>query len=103
MKEEDLSMNGFFTRHTEDTVKAFISKKTGKVRSFIWFKERSGDLQLSREECYQKAIDFLQRIDPNYYQYLQLIVLENEEEEDETRIKNHSHSTCITVMTYQFS
>ncbi|MDF2855770.1 MAG: hypothetical protein K0Q87_1621 [Neobacillus sp.] len=84
MKEEDLSMNGFFTRQTEDTVKAFISKKTGKVRSFIWFKERGGDLQLGREECYQKALDFLQMIDPDYYEYLQLIVWE---EEDETRRK----------------
>ena len=87
MKEEDLSMNGFFTRQTEDTVKAFISKKTGKVRSFIWFKERSGDLQLTREECYQKALDFLQMVIPDYYQYLQLIVWEDEEEEDETRVK----------------
>ncbi|WP_342429704.1 YcdB/YcdC domain-containing protein [Neobacillus sp. FSL H8-0543] len=87
MKEEDLSINGFFTRQTEDTVKAFISKKTGKVRSYIWFKERSGDLQLNRKECYQKAIDFLQMLDPNYYQYLQLIVWVDEEEEDETRMK----------------
>ncbi|WP_163969801.1 YcdB/YcdC domain-containing protein [Oceanobacillus halotolerans] len=87
MKERDLSINGFFKRQSEDTVKAFISKKTGKVRSFMWFNERSGDLRLSREACYQKAIAFLQMIVPNYYQYLQLIVQENEEEVDDTSKK----------------
>lgn len=88
MKEKDLSMSGFFENHTADTVKAFILKKTGKVRSFMWFADRSGDLQLSRKACYQKAIDFLQMIFPDYDQYLQLIVRENEEDDDEdTRMK----------------
>ncbi|MFJ7953183.1 YcdB/YcdC domain-containing protein [Lysinibacillus sp. NPDC096418] len=82
MDEKDISMDGFFKRQTEDTVKAFISKKTAKVRSFMWFKERNGNLQLSREACYQKAITFLQNAVPEYYQYLQLIVVEHEEEDD---------------------
>ncbi|MDN4491925.1 YcdB/YcdC domain-containing protein [Ureibacillus aquaedulcis] len=73
-EETGLSMDSFLLRHNEDTVKAFISKETGKLRRFMWFKERGGDLSLSREECYQKAIDFLQMIIPNYDQYLQLAV-----------------------------
>lgn len=81
-KEQDLSINGFFIRHNEDTVKAFISKKTGKVKSFMWFNERQGDLRLSREECLQKCIEFLQRVVPDYYDYMQLIVREVEDEED---------------------
>lgn len=85
--EENLSMDGFFKKQTEDTVKAFISKKTGKVRGFAWFKDRSGNLSLSREACYQKAIAFLQMIIPDYYQYLQLIVHDNEDEQDDTRMK----------------
>ncbi len=84
MNEGDLTWNGLFIRRTEDTVKAFISKKTGKVRSFIWFNQRSGNLQLTREECYLKAIKFLQRQLPDYYQYLQLIVREEEEENDDS-------------------
>ncbi|WP_373893172.1 YcdB/YcdC domain-containing protein [Virgibacillus sp. CBA3643] len=84
MKDNDLSIDDFFKKHSEDTVKAFISKKTGKVRSFMWFHERSGDLRLSREACYQKAISFLQMLGANYYQHLQMIVQENEKEEDDT-------------------
>ncbi len=87
MKEKDVSINGFFKIQSGDTVKAFISKKTGKVRSFMWFNERSGVLRLSREECYQKAIAFLQMIAPDYYQYLQLIVQQNEEDENDSSTK----------------
>ncbi|MFC0475008.1 YcdB/YcdC domain-containing protein [Robertmurraya beringensis] len=94
MKDQDLSIDGFFKRHSEDTVKAFISKKTGKVRSFMWFNERSGDLKLTHEECLQKATDFLQMILPDYHKYLQLIVRENEDEVDDTR-KNEAFSFRI--------
>ncbi len=87
MEENDLSMNSYFQSHNEDTVKAFISKKTGEVRRFVWFKDRSGDLSLNSEECYQKAIDFLQMTIPNYDQYLQLIVRDNNDELDDTRMK----------------
>ncbi|MCU5727303.1 DUF4901 domain-containing protein [Bacillus toyonensis] len=90
MKEGELSIDGFFKRQSEDTVKAFISKKTGKIRSFMWFKERSGDLRLSREACYQKAITFLQLIVPDYYRYLQLIVRENEEEDDSSMKESYT-------------
>lgn len=81
-EETDLSIDSFFRRQTEDTVKAFISKKSAKVRSFMWFKERSGNLQLSREACYQKAIIFLQNKVSEYYQYLQFVVADHEEEDD---------------------
>lgn len=87
MKDQDLSIEGFFKRRSEDTVKAFISKKTGIVRSFMWFNERSGELKLTREECLQKATDFLQLILPDYHKYLDLIVRENDEEVDNTRKK----------------
>ncbi|MEG0258864.1 MAG: DUF4901 domain-containing protein [Lysinibacillus sp.] len=88
-KESDLSMNGFFRRQSEDTVKAFVSKKTGKIRSFMWLMERSGKLQLTREECYQNAVDFLQIIVPDYFQYLKPIIQENEDVEEELPLKEH--------------
>lgn len=97
MKESDLSINGFFKTQSEDTVKAFISKRTGKVRSFVWFNDRVGDLRLSREACYQKANAFLQMIVPDYYQYLQMIVHENEEDADDSSMKEsftfHMHNS----------
>lgn len=81
--ETDLSIEGLFQRHTEDTVKAFIAKKSGKIKSFLWFNERKGDLELSRESCYLKGLEFLQTLIPDYYQHLQLSVREDDEEEDD--------------------
>ena len=80
--ETNLSIEGLFQRHNEDTVKAFISKKSGKIKSFLWFNERKGDLELSREACYLIGIEFLQTVIPEYYQYLQLIVREDDKDED---------------------
>ncbi len=92
MTEQDLSVDSFFKRQTEDTVKAFVSKDTGNVRAFAWFKERKGDLQLSHEVCYQKAIDFLQILIPDYCDYLQLIVREKEEEQTLESFIFHMHN-----------
>ncbi|PYF08326.1 YcdB/YcdC domain-containing protein [Ureibacillus chungkukjangi] len=85
--KKDLSVDSFLQSHNEDTVKAFISKDSEKVRGFVWFKERNGDLCLDREECYEKALDFLQMLIPNFYQCLQLKVHDNEEDFEEARAK----------------
>ena len=84
-EEMDLSIDSYFQSRNEGTVKAFISKESQNVRAFAWFKERSGNLRLDREECYQIAIDFLQKLTPNYYQYLQLIV--HDDEIEDSRMK----------------
>lgn len=85
-KEQDLTLNSFFANHNDDTVKAFIHKETGKVTRFIWFYKRNGELQLTREECFARAVDFLCRMVPEYCPYLQLVVREDafeDEDEDE--------------------
>lgn len=92
MEEQDLSIDSFFRERTADTVKAFLSKETGKVKSFMWFNERKGDLQLSREECFKKALDFLQSVFPKYAQYLQLIDQEEEEQDSKERFAFHMHN-----------
>lgn len=100
-KEEDLSINGFFKMQSEDTVKAIISKKTGKIKSFVWMHERLGNLQLSQEACYQKAIDFLLKVIPDYYPYLQRLIQEDDEEDErdsESFIFHAHNSRGITIL-----
>lgn len=82
MKEKDLSSASFLRDDIENTVNVFTSKETGRINSFAWFKDRSGNLQLSREACYEKAICFLQLVFPKYDQYLQLIIQDEGEEEE---------------------
>lgn len=101
MREQDLSMNSFFKMRSEDTVKAIVSKKTGKIRSFGWLHERLGNLQLTQEACYQKAIDFLMKLIPDYYPYLQRLIREDEEEgesEKESFIFHIHYSQGISIL-----
>lgn len=80
--DKNRTIQGFISRQTDGTVKAIFSKSSGKLNSFIWFKERSGQLSLNREQCLQKAIEFLQKIIPNYREHLLLLapdILEDEE------------------------
>lgn len=84
--EDDLSFEAFFKERTEQTVKAFVSKETSKIRSFLWFHERNGSLQLGREACFETALDFLQLVIPEFLPHLQYIASTNEEgERNETR------------------
>lgn len=101
--DQDLSVGSYFKRYNEDTVKAFISKKTGKVRSFMWLNERSGNLHFTREECFQKAVNFLSVVLPGYHNYyLQLIVRGDDGEIEEVRKREVflfqlNHSTSIPI------
>ncbi|UFT98374.1 DUF4901 domain-containing protein [Radiobacillus kanasensis] len=89
-KEKDLSINGFFHEQNDGTVKAFLSKETGKIRSFMWFAERKGDLSLNREECYQRGVDFLTKLIPDYMPYLEQIVHPDDEEDRTSRAESFS-------------
>lgn len=82
-RQDDLSLESFFKNHNQDTVKAFISKKTKKINGFIWFKERSGTLELNREQCYEKAGEFLQMMIPDVHRYLRLVQSQEVEVQEE--------------------
>lgn len=81
--EQGVTMNDFFKQQTESTVKAFISKASGKVIRFAWFYEREGTLELSRDECYEIAVEFLQSVIPEFYPFLQRIVRGDEDQPSE--------------------
>ncbi|MFS0864336.1 YcdB/YcdC domain-containing protein [Fredinandcohnia sp. 179-A 10B2 NHS] len=101
MEEKDLSLDSFWRNRTEDTAKAMISKKTGKLRSFIWFAERDGDLDLTREDCYQIAVGFLQNVVPELYQYVKLNKRDAEDEEDDRSKESFIFSMFIGEIPVQ--
>lgn len=94
-KDQDLTINSFFANHNDDTVKAFIHKETGEVTRFIWFYERKGELQLTREECLAIATEFLQKMIPEYCPYLQLRVTEDEAD-------NNDEQPTLSAFTFWF-
>lgn len=68
----DKTMQGFLLERMEDTVKVKIDKHSGKLKEFIWFKERTGELNLSYEACRDIACRFIATYFEQYIPYLQL-------------------------------
>ncbi|MCP1356465.1 sigma-70 family RNA polymerase sigma factor [Aneurinibacillus migulanus] len=79
----DRSINSFFKERTENTVKAMVDKETGRLRSFIWFEERKGELSLSDEECRKKAFQFLYTLFPQAHTFFRLSKRAEEAYEEE--------------------
>lgn len=72
----DKSMENFLLERMEDTVKAKVDKHSRKLKQFIWFKERTGELNLSFETCRDIACAFIATYFKEYVPYLQLQVEE---------------------------
>ncbi|MEC1177034.1 DUF4901 domain-containing protein [Metasolibacillus meyeri] len=55
----DLTFEGFIRERSEHTVKVRIDQQTKKIKDFLWFKQRTGDLQLNEEQCQEIACSFM--------------------------------------------
>ena len=68
----DNSLDSYWQEHYEQCVKAKITKSTNQLKGFVWFKERTGDFDLSYEECRNIAISFITNYYREYVPYLKL-------------------------------
>lgn len=93
----DKSMDSYWQEHIEQSVKAEIRNSTNQLKGFVWFKERTGDLDLSYEACRNIAISFITTYYREYVPYLQMKL-------DEPSF-NELHRACfifsLTVDGYQ--
>ncbi|MDN7228525.1 sigma-70 family RNA polymerase sigma factor [Planococcus sp. N064] len=69
---KDKTMESLFLDRMEDTVKAKVDKHSGRLKEFMWFKERTGELDLSFEDCRDIACTFIATYFEEYLPYLQL-------------------------------
>ena len=76
----DLSLDSYFQRKTENTLKIRTKKQTGKITGLFNFMDTEGPLSLSVEECKTISIKFLYTLYPNAEQYFR-IASPNEDEE----------------------
>lgn len=97
-EDENLLVANYFEQRSADTVKAYISNKTGHVTRFMWFKERIGALQLDTDACYQRAIKFLQSILPGYEMYLKRIICADNGAEDEEEEEQQPNETFLFAL-----
>lgn len=73
---KDKTMESLLLDRMEDTVKAKVDKHSGKLKEFMWFKERKGELDLSFEACRDIACTFIATYFDEYLPYLQLQIEE---------------------------
>ncbi|MDM5351457.1 hypothetical protein QUF65_11190 [Lysinibacillus sphaericus] len=73
---KDKSLENFLLERIEDTVKAKVDKHSRKLKEFNWFKERTGELELSFEACRDIACTFIATYFKEYIPYLQLQIEE---------------------------
>lgn len=73
---KDKTMENLILERMEDTVKAKIDKHSGKLKEFMWFKKRTGELDLSFEACRDIACTFIATYFEEYIPYLQLQIEE---------------------------
>ena len=64
-------------------MKAMVDKASGRLRSFMWFAKRKGGMALTREECWVRALSFLQTVLPGSHRYLRLQQRSEEESNDQ--------------------
>lgn len=69
---KDKSMENFLLERIEDTVKAKVDKHSRNLKEFMWFKERTGELDLSFEACRDIACTFIATHFKQYVPYLQM-------------------------------
>ena len=69
-KFQDTSLDSYLHRMTENTVKFKYDKETKELKEFVWFKERTGALQLDYEQCKQIACQFIVTYFESFIPYL---------------------------------
>jgi hypothetical protein len=78
--QEDRSLDGFFKVRTHGTVKIEIDKQTKRLTGLMNFTPESGKYDLSNEECFQIALQFLNCVIPEMIPHLYLVASGEEEE-----------------------
>lgn len=77
----------------EQTVKATIDSHTKAIKSFVWLKERNGDLHLTFDECQQIACCFIATYYASYMPYIQIV-----REEPSFNAANHAFFSFPIVL-----
>lgn len=79
---DDLSLNSFFQNRNEQTIKAQIDPGSGRLVSFMRFDEAADQLCLSRDECRDVAVRFLNRAAPGLLPFLQMRLDDSRDDSD---------------------
>ncbi|GAB6429342.1 YcdB/YcdC domain-containing protein [Bacillus sp. BML-BC060] len=104
-EKDSYSMDEFYKKHFpmlkhDEFVVITLDKETDQLLSFfMWKDEKKRKTVLSREQCLQKAIQFLERMIPDITQYLRLW---EEREEAEDGIERFTFSVYVNGIPAEY-
>ncbi|MFJ7977268.1 YcdB/YcdC domain-containing protein [Peribacillus sp. NPDC096379] len=96
----DLSLDSYFQRKTENTLKIRTEKQTGKISGLFNFRDDKGLLSLSVEECRTIALKFLYTLYPNADRYFRIASQNGDEDEETTQYGFHFSIFHKGISTY---
>ncbi|KGR75418.1 sigma-70 family RNA polymerase sigma factor [Ureibacillus sinduriensis] len=73
---QNKTIESFLLERMGETVKIKVDKQSRKLKEFMWFKERTGELDLSYDACREIACSFIATYFEEYVPYLKLKVEE---------------------------
>ncbi|MFZ3589316.1 YcdB/YcdC domain-containing protein [Bacillus sp. DJP31] len=80
--QEDKTIEGYFNKRNDNTLKIQRDNETGKILGVFSFLEREGELGLTKEESKEVALQLLFILYPSADLYFRYVVIEEEDEED---------------------
>lgn len=86
---EGTSINDFFQKRNQLTLKFKHDKKTNQIRGLFSFLDRKGDLFLNEEQCKKLALEFLFSLYPNADEFLRMVRRNSQDEEEGDFIHFH--------------
>ncbi|OWA37733.1 hypothetical protein B9G55_06710 [Saccharibacillus sp. O16] len=95
------TLDSYIQARSEDTIKLRVDRETGRIVSFMDFREERGDLNLDDSACVEIALQFAYSTDPVVFPYLLLNPREEDEEapisepEDDESVEAFRRRTAI--------
>lgn len=86
---EGTSINDFFQKRNQLTLKFKHDKKTNHLRGVFSFLDRKGELFLNEEQCKKLALEFLFTLYPNADEFLRMVRRNSQDEEEGDFIHFH--------------
>jgi hypothetical protein len=79
-KENDFTIEAYFKRRNDNTLKIFRNNETGIIHGIVSFLEREGEKSLTYQKCKYVALKFLFSIYPRADQFFRIIEKDNSQE-----------------------
>lgn len=100
--QDDLSLEAFFARRNDGTLKMRHHRETGLLLGSFSFLERNGTLNLSFDECKKLAYQLLFQLYPNADKYFHYVAKNHDDDDESNPLYHYEFRLCINDFPVRF-